>query len=209
VTGLNAPKGLRAEKGMLWVSDIDEMVGIEIASGKIAHRVKIKGAKFLNDDAIGSNGEVYVSDMFGNAIYVIPAPYEKAKVLVKTKAWDAPNGLLLQGDELVVAGWGPGIKADFSTKGPGHLYRVNLKTKKMTLVTPEPLGHLDGLEAAADGGYLVSDWMAGKVFHVAKDGSAKLLLEGFKGSADIGFIPPNTLVVPRMAENRVTAYTLQ
>ena len=32
VTGLNAPKGLRSFGGTLWVSDIDEVIGIDIAS---------------------------------------------------------------------------------------------------------------------------------------------------------------------------------
>ncbi len=30
VTGLNAPKGLRAHNGALWVSDIDQLVSIDI-----------------------------------------------------------------------------------------------------------------------------------------------------------------------------------
>ena len=34
VTGLNAPKGLRSVRGTLWVADIDEVVGVDIASGK-------------------------------------------------------------------------------------------------------------------------------------------------------------------------------
>src|SRR4051812_38254407 len=40
ITGLNAPKGMRASRGTLWVADIDEIVGIDIAAGKIASRVK-------------------------------------------------------------------------------------------------------------------------------------------------------------------------
>src|SRR5215831_4006902 len=38
-TGLNAPKGLRSVGGTLWVSDIDEVVAIDIASGRITSRV--------------------------------------------------------------------------------------------------------------------------------------------------------------------------
>jgi hypothetical protein len=39
VTGLNAPKGLRSAGSTLWVSDIDEIVAIDIGSGKITQRV--------------------------------------------------------------------------------------------------------------------------------------------------------------------------
>src|SRR6185295_6206836 len=46
VTGLNAPKGLRSYKGTLWTADIDEVIGIDIATGKITSRVKPAGAQF-------------------------------------------------------------------------------------------------------------------------------------------------------------------
>src|SRR5262245_49036188 len=46
VTGLNAPKGLRSYKGTLWTADIDEVIGIDIATGKITSRIKPAGAQF-------------------------------------------------------------------------------------------------------------------------------------------------------------------
>jgi sugar lactone lactonase YvrE len=209
VTGLNAPKGMIAKGGTLWVSDIDTLVGIEIASGKIIHRVKIKGAKFLNDTAVGEDGSVYVSDMFGNAIYVVKDPSKGAKVFVKGAGFDAPNGLLAVGDRLYVGAWGKGVKPDFSTTAPGHLYWLDLKTKKMTNVTKAPLGHLDGLVQDKAGNFIVSDWMAGKVYKVAPNGAASQLFEGFKGSADLGYVPESDmLLVPRMMENVVSAYRL-
>src|ERR671910_1580549 len=70
-TGLNAPKGLRSFGGTLWVADLDEVIGIDIASGKENARVKIDGAVFLNDVAVGADGTVYVSDMMANKIYAI------------------------------------------------------------------------------------------------------------------------------------------
>ena len=51
ITGLNAPKGIRSSGGRLWVSDIDQLVGIDIQQGKIAERVAVPGAEFLNDVA--------------------------------------------------------------------------------------------------------------------------------------------------------------
>ena len=61
-----------------------------------------------------------------------------------------------------------------------------------------------------NGTYLVSDWSAGKVYLVEKDGTSKILLKGFEGAADIGFIKENeTLIVPRMKENKISAYDLK
>src|SRR5579864_7643985 len=70
ITGLNAPKGLRAFRGTLWVADIDEIVSIDIAAGKIASRVKTD-AKFLNDLATAPDGTVYATDSFQNRVYVV------------------------------------------------------------------------------------------------------------------------------------------
>jgi hypothetical protein len=60
VTGLNGPQGLRSVAGTLWAADIDEVVGIEIASGRITSRVRIDGAMFLNDLATAPDGTIYV-----------------------------------------------------------------------------------------------------------------------------------------------------
>ena len=70
-TALNAPKGLRSFAGTLWVADLDEVIGIDIASAKENARVKIDGAIFLNDVAVGADGTVYVSDMLASKIYAI------------------------------------------------------------------------------------------------------------------------------------------
>ncbi|MEC9091457.1 MAG: hypothetical protein VX438_02040, partial [Planctomycetota bacterium] len=41
VTGLNAPKGIRSHGDLLWVSDIDRIIGIRISTGKIIHRITV------------------------------------------------------------------------------------------------------------------------------------------------------------------------
>src|SRR5688500_6974251 len=61
-TGLNAPKGIRVHQGILWVTDIDELGGIEVASGRMASRVTVDGAALRNDLATGPDGTVYVPD---------------------------------------------------------------------------------------------------------------------------------------------------
>jgi hypothetical protein len=118
VTGLNAPKGLRSYKGTLWNADLDEVIGIDIASGKITSRTKVDGAKFLNDVATGDDGTVYVSDTVASKIFAVKNG--KATVFAEGDDIEYPNGLLVQGDKLIVAGWGK-PEADFTTKVPGRL----------------------------------------------------------------------------------------
>lgn len=208
VGGLSAPKGMRAQDGLLWVSDIDEVVAIQIDSGKIVKRVPVAGAKFLNDVAIGGDGTVYVSDMLTGKIHEIKN--ERVSVFVQAKTGELPNGLLVVANQLVVAGWGIGMKPDFSTKVLGSLNAYDLKTKRRTAITKKPLGNLDGLERLDNGDYLVSDWIAGKIYRVSPDGKVALHSSGYKNCADIGLIPTTqTLLVPQMGGNLVSAYELR
>lgn len=206
VTGLNSPKGLRSRGGTLWVSDVDEVVAIDIASGTIRSRVKVDGARFLNDVAIGPDGSVYVSDMATSRIHRVKDG--QASVFAQGDTLEHPNGLLVEGDSLVVAAWGK-PEPDFSTKVPGRLYRLNLASGAKTLITPEPTGNLDGLESDGKGGYVVSDWVRGRILHIAANGQTRVLREFKMGTADLAYLPATqTLIVPHMLENRVQAYDL-
>ena len=207
ITGLNAPKGQRSHKGRLWVSDIDRLVEIDMAAGKVVAEIPVSGAKFLNDVACDADGTVYVSDTTGSKIYRFLNG--QVEVFAEGEDLEYPNGLLVVGDNLVVASWGK-PNDDFSTEVPGRLFTLNLKTKEKSLITPEPFGNLDGLETVRGGRYFVSDWSAGKVFLISGDGRSRLLLQLPKGAADIGIVPSERLlIVPQMLENKVTAYRIQ
>jgi hypothetical protein len=206
ITGLNAPKGIRTFGNSLWTADIDEMVEVDIAAGKVARKIKIEGAKFLNDVATGPDGTVYVSDMALSRIYAIKDG--KVSVFADGEELEYPNGVLVEGDHLVVGGWGK-PEADFTTKVPGRLFKIDLKTKKKTLITKEPTGNLDGVEVDGKGGYIVTDWKAGKVMHITGDGKVQLLKQFKQGTADHAYLPATrTLILPHMLENRVAAYDL-
>ncbi len=208
VTGLNAPKGLRSHNGTLWTADLDEVVGIDIANAKITSRTKIEGAMFLNDVAVGPDGTVYVSDTFGNKIFAVKDG--KATVWAEGEQLEWPNGLLVDGNRLLVGGWaGRAPKPDFSTEIPGRLFALDMTTKQKTLITPKPFANIDGLELDGRGGYIISDYMAGKIYQVTSNGEARELRQFKPGAADIAFVSgTNVLLVPHMNENTVASYDL-
>jgi len=200
ITGLNAPKGQRIHGGRLWVSDIDRIVGIDIEKGEIAETVSIDGAQFLNDVACDADGAVYVSDNTTSKIH----RYHNGELTVFAEGdeLENPNGLLVEGDRLIVAAWG-------SDDASGRLYALDLKTAAKTPITQQPIGKLDGLESDGKDGYIVTDWMEGKVFQVAGDGETKTLLDVEQGTADLAYLADKSmLILPRMLENKVTAFDL-
>jgi hypothetical protein len=206
VTGLNAPKGVRSHKGTLYVSDIDRIVAIDIAAARITKIIDVRNAVFLNDLATDSEGTVYVSDLAASKIY----QYKNGEVTVFAagEQLEHPNGVLVDGDSLVIGGWGTGFsQEDFSTKVLGRLQKINLRTKEMTAITPEPVGHLDGIEADGKGGYIVTDWRNGKLFRINKKGKARLLMNFPQGVADHAYLVDKQLIIlPEMMEGKLTAF---
>jgi sugar lactone lactonase YvrE len=204
-TGLNAPKGLRVCNGTLWAADLDEVIAIDVSTGAIRNRTKIADAKFLNDTTCAGD-TAYVTDMFGNKIYAVT---NGAATVVADGDLEFPNGLLVDGDKLIVGGWGSMPKADFSTDVPGHLFIYDMKTKKKTLITPKPTANIDGLESDGKGGYLATDYVAGKLYHILPTGEVKLLRQLKPGAADISFLPDRgILLVPQMNENQIVSYDI-
>ena len=216
-TGLNAPKGMRSTGGVLWVTDIDEVVGIDIASGRIASKVKVDGAAFLNDLATAPDGTVYASDSQVYAIYAVKDG--KSSVFVSgAETVETANGLLVDGGRLILGTIGPvaagggrggGRRAGGPPAPAGRLYAFDLKTKQRTVVTPQPVGGIDGIEPDGSGGFLVTDVVGSRLLRVTPAGVATTLLTFTAGGADFGYIPSRRLaVVPFLFGNTVSTWDL-
>jgi sugar lactone lactonase YvrE len=194
VTGLNAPKGLGLRNNMLWVADVDELVAINIKSGKIEKKIKVEGAAFLNDVTIDKNGVVYVSDSRTKKVHKV----ENDKVTVFLENLQGPNGLLAQDDKFYVL-------------DAGALYRVDAN-KTLTKLAEGMEGGTDGIEQVQENEFVVSCW-GGVVYYVKADGSKQTLLDTRNdkiNSADIGYDAKNRIVyVPTFFKNNVVAYELK
>ncbi len=205
VTGLDAPKGLEIVDERLYVADVDTLVEIDLTDGKVIARHVAPGSKILNDVSADAEGRVYVSDWAGNAIWrLADGQFEK---WLETDRLQNPNGLLIESDKLVVAAWGAMNLEDFSTKVPGRLMTVSLADKTITELGDKPIGNLDGIEPFDGESYIVTDWVAGKVFQITRAGEAKEILALTQGSADLGYISgTRTAIIPLMVDNKVVAY---
>jgi len=198
VAGLDAPKGLRSYKDTLWVADIDRLHAISVSKASIIQTFTLPGAKFLNDVAIDTEGNVYVSDMFDNKIYRTSAQngrYQQPEVYLQGEdELINPNGLLVHKGELIIGRWGRPIKPDFSTDSPGSLAFAKLGSKVSRQLPP--LGNIDGIELLNKNELIVSDFVAGKIYRVQlKSGKAELILTEKSGTADIGLIPARKILL--------------
>jgi sugar lactone lactonase YvrE len=207
-TQLNGPKGMALVGERLYVSDIDRLVAIHTKSGAVSNVWPAAGAQFLNDVAADEQGRIFVSDMATNTIWLLDG--DSFSVWLEDAKLENPNGLKVAGDKLIIASWGK-MEPDWSTKVPGHLLAVDIASKTITdLGDPAPVGNLDGLEPDGAGGWYISDWLAGGLYHAGPDGKATQIMDLAQGSADLGLIPDaKLLLVPMMIDGTVVAYKVE
>lgn len=197
VTGLNAPKGMGILDNRLYVTDIDELVVIDLKKAKIADRIKVKGASFLNDIAIGADGKVYFSDSDTGIVWIYQDGELKQWL---TEGLERPNGLFIEKDRVLL-----------TSSGSQDLKIIDKATGKMKVVT-SGIGAGDGVEfTGKEGYYLTSSW-SGEIFLILPDFSKISVLKTSDqeiNSADIGFNVEDQMVyVPTFFDNRVVAYKL-
>lgn len=205
VNGLNAPKGMGIQGGQLFVTDIDRFLIIDLVSGEVLEQFSPPQAQFLNDVSVSDDGDVYVSDMMGNAIYRYDG--QALTLWLEDERLMHPNGVLADEDSLLVAGWGAPIAADFSTEEAGSLLRIGFQDKALTQVAGgEQLGNLDGVARIGDQ-LLANDWMNGRLFRITADGQGTVAAELAPGVADIG-AAGDVLYLPYMFDGEVRAVQL-
>jgi len=206
--GLNAPKGLTVVGNNLYIADINELVVVDIKNRKITQRYSAPQAKFLNDIAADKNGNIYVSAFLTNTVYRLADG--KFETWLQSDELEVPNGLLVENNQLLVASWG--VMTDgFATEVAGHLKTINLENKQIhSLGDKTPAGNLDGLVSDGNGNYLVTDWMAGKLLHIAPTGFSTTLLALEQGSADhIVVHEQGLIIIPMMLSGNVLAYQIK
>ena len=190
-TGLNAPKGMGIFNGHLYVTDIDRIVAIDLATGEITKEYTPEKAEFLNDITVSENA-VYVSDMNLGLIHKI----ENDELSTIAEGVTGVNGLLIKGDHLL-------------TLDKMGLRAYDLTANEFTVVNDSVTGG-DGLTMLNDSTYIASRWK-GQIFYVA--GNKTFLLkdtEGGSQTADIGLnAQEKILYVPTFFSNRVEAYKIE
>ena len=198
--GFDAPKGMAAVGGRLYVADIDTVVVVDVASRSVEKRYPVSGARSLRGVAAGPGGDLYVSDTLRDTIYKLPAG--GAPVLfLKSSMLEGPTALVVDGAELAVATWGKnGDASKPATRPTGRILRVDLQNRRVQpLGSGERIGQLDGLAKFGDA-YIVMDRGRGRLLSVSPAGTVTVIRERFKGGAGLGVHPASRVVAVPEAE---------
>lgn len=193
VENLNAPKGMAIHEGKLYVSDIDQLVEIDLKSGKILKKYDVPGAVFLNDVAASDDGLVFVSDTRTAKIHLLENG--KLSEWMSGSPLEAPNGLFVEYGRLFI--------------GDKSIFEVDITTKNVKEIILDA-GGVDGLEKTNDDEFVFSNW-PGRVF-LHRDGKNIKLLDTTDkeiNTADLDFAKElNLVLVPTFFNNRIVAYKI-
>ena len=195
VKGLNAPKGIGIANGKLYVTDIDEVVEIDLKSGKILKKYKSSVAKSFNDIDTDKQGKVYVTEMVKHVVLTVGK--DSLEVFAASDQLNNMNGVCDFGKEIILG-------------SKGNLIAID-KTTKAIRVLAEKTGYLDGITVVGPNKIITSDWK-GKVqlIEVGKPIEILMNTSGINvNAADLSYIPSlNLLLVPTFNNNKVIAYKL-
>lgn len=197
VEGLNNPQGMGLYKDKLYVADINRVVQINTITSKIENVFVVDSAKFFNDIASDSNGDLYISDCFGNKIYKISNG--KIGIWLDFNFLSGPNGLLCTNDDVLLLNMN-----DKTT------YTINKLTKKYNKIG-SGIDNLDGIVSDGSNGFFVSGAWQGQIFHVDSNGNKKLIIDLGKEkiiTADIEYIVKEKLLIIPTLYKTVIGYKL-
>ena len=191
ISGLNAPKGMAITNGKLYVTDIDELVEIDIATSKVSNKWKVEGAQFLND-AAAHNGTVYFTDMRAGKVH----SFANGEIATVSEGHESINGLAVGTDGTIYGLDASGLKK-WDADGSASVLNSTVTGG-------------DGLIILGDGNYIASRWQ-GEIYF-ANDSSQTLILDTKateSNTADIGYNASEKIVyVPTFFKNKVAAYKL-
>jgi sugar lactone lactonase YvrE len=180
----------------LFVTDIDAVRVFDRETGAPIADVIVPDAVFLNDVASAEDGTIYVTDTWGDAVYVITADLAVDR-LAEGAHLGNPNGIAMGAGRLFIASASSDRVYELGADGlPGVSHTL-------------PAGGLDGLVLLDDGSMLVSSWDGGAVYRIGIEGDATEVFGGITAPADIGFdAKRGRVLIPHFRHDRVEARSL-
>ncbi|MEM9487979.1 MAG: hypothetical protein AAGC55_02480 [Myxococcota bacterium] len=208
VEGLSSPTGMAILERRLYVADGQQLVVVDIAAAEIVDTIAFPDAGFIND-VTATDDAIYVSDSLGNAIYRV-VPGQAPEMIIQDTGLGIPNGILVRGAQIIVAGFGPFPQDDPELTQPGPMSTIAIDSgERSRLGSLE--GKLDGLEA--DGEDLLVTDIRGQLIRLTPDGEHEVVIDlsdDLQSAADHGFDPDSrTVMIPDLFNNQVAFFQIR
>lgn len=200
---LDAPKGMAIIGKMLYVTDIDRVVVIDLKKTEQTYVYDFSrfNTSFLNDIAVMNDSTLLVSATDANAIFKINLKDQNFDKM-KTGELKGPNGLIYASEENKIYC----VEYGVDEKPNGRILAIDGKSGAVRQLG-KYTGGLDGVALTADGSLMFSDWdkahleklnmQTGVVTEVASD--------SIQGPADFYYdVATHKTYLPRMMENQLT-----
>lgn len=201
---LHSPKGMIVLNEVLYLTDVDTLLGIDVRTRRVVYRKGIEGTKFLNDILARDETTLYVTATDIDQFYEIDLLSDSVRTLANEKTPRAPNGLSadLVSSFLYLVSFG-------TDQEPGEIGRYKISNGEYETVINEK-GKFDGV-FYANGRYYVSDWgLDGRgrffVYDIRNEQIREIKPDqgNFQGPADFFFdMTKKQVWLPCMLENAV------
>jgi DNA-binding beta-propeller fold protein YncE len=212
---LNAPKGMIAVDGVLYVADIDRVVGFKQQDGKQVFELDLSstGAKVLNAFTRYDGRRLLLSATDISKVFIIDLKAKKFSEMVFDTPPKGPNGMKKAGNRMIVVEWG----TDGQPNGTVKTYKLEGMSAKLDKeYAPTPAGYFDGVVDIGANRWLISNWVkfepAGQL-QVLDTRTGKVTIANEKttlaGPADMFLDDEGKLWVPGMMEGKVYRMTLR
>ncbi|MDR3094935.1 MAG: hypothetical protein LBU62_09905 [Bacteroidales bacterium] len=105
IAGLDSPHGIAASQGILYICDVDRLLGFDLQNKKKVLDLSFAAEKTqqLSGIAFTDNNTLYVSATDINAIFQVDLSGKKYRLWTESTA---PNSLLIEKEKMYVSSWG-------------------------------------------------------------------------------------------------------
>ena len=155
LTGLSAPRGMCIVDRILYITDVDRVVKVALASGQVLSTIGVPGAAQLSDLEMGPDNAIYVTDTRSDKIYRVEN--DDLVLWAENHDWEGPSGLCRHGNQLLVtsAGGHKLLAVDLASKTTYQVADSLHQARGITLMGEDLIvgglgGQLYGVKAGID-----------------------------------------------------------